>query len=268
MNRVILGGEAVRAGVATRHELRRDYTTLYRGVFIRNGVEVTLRDRAVGAWLATGRTGAIAAVAAAGLHGALWVDVDVPIDVIGVRRQPREGVVVHTDVLADDQITTVGGLPVTTRVRTAFDLGRHLGRAEALARLDALMWNQAFDVAEVVELADRFPRVRGVAQLRELLPLVDGGAASPRESAIRLALHDNGFPCPETQYPVLEESRPVVFLDLAYPEYGVAVECDGDHHRASLRMLEQRGWIVIRVTAGDRAGAWLARVATALRDRV
>ena len=57
MNRVILGGEAVRAGVATRHELRRDYTTLYRGVFVRNGVEVTLRDRAVGAWLATGRQG-------------------------------------------------------------------------------------------------------------------------------------------------------------------------------------------------------------------
>ncbi|MEH3142774.1 MAG: hypothetical protein PGN37_21945 [Mycobacterium kyogaense] len=266
MNRVILGGEAVRAGVATRHELRRDYTTLYRGVFIRNGVEVTLRDRAVGAWLATGRTGTIAGVAAAGLHGAPWVDVDVPIDVIGGRRRPREGVVLHTDVLTDDQITTVGGLPVTTRERTAFDLGRHLGRTEALARLDALMWNQRFDLAEVVDMADRWPRLRGSAQLRELLPLVDGGAASPRESAIRLVLHDNGFPRPETQYPVLEGSRPVAFLDLAYPEYGVAVECDGND-RALLKMLEQRGWIVVPVVAEDHHGAWLPRVATALRDR-
>ena len=109
MNRVILGGEAVRAGVATRHELRRDYTTLYRGVFVRNGVEVTLRDRAVGAWLATGRQGTIAGVAAAALHGAPWVDVDAPIDVIGVRRRMREGVVVHTEVLAADQITSLAG---------------------------------------------------------------------------------------------------------------------------------------------------------------
>ena len=277
MNRVILGGEAVRAGVATRHELRRDYTTLYRGVFVRNGVEVTLRDRAVGAWLATGRQGTIAGVAAAALHGAPWVDVDAPIDVIGVRRRMREGVVVHTEVLAADQITSLGGLPVTTRVRTAFDLGRHLGRTEALARLDALMWNQRFDIAEVTELADLSPRLRGIAQLRELLPLVDGGAASPRESAIRLTLHDNGFPRPETQFPVLDGSRPVAFLDLAYPEYGVAVEYDGDHHRtnrrtyvkdiARLRMPEQRDWIVIRVIAEDRPDAWLSRVATALRKR-
>lgn len=277
MNRVILGGEAVRAGVATRHELRRDYTTLYRGVFVRNGVEVTLRDRAVGAWLATGRQGTIAGVAAAALHGAPWVDVDAPIDVIGVRRRMREGVVVHTEVLAADQITSLGGLPVTTRVRTAFDLGRHLGRTEALARLDALMWNQRFDIAEVTELADLSPRLRGIAQLRELLPLVDGGAASPRESAIRLTLHDNGFPRPETQFPVLDGSRPVAFLDLAYPEYGVAVEYDGDHHRtnrrtyvkdiARLRMLEQRDWIVIRVIAEDRPDAWLSRVAIALRKR-
>ncbi|MBX7448479.1 hypothetical protein GR927_10795 [Mycolicibacterium sp. 3033] len=277
MNRVILGGEAVRAGVATRHELRRDYTTLYRGVFVRRGVEVTLRDRAVGAWLATGRKGAIAGVAAAGLHGAPWVDVDVPVDVMGVKCRPREGIVVHTDVLTADQITRVGGLPVTTRVRTAFDLGRQLERTEALQRLDALMWNQRFDTAEVVELADRSPRVQGIAQLRELLPLIDGGAASPRESALRLALHDNGFPRPETQYPVLDGSRPLAFLDLAYPEYGVAVEYDGDHHRkdrttyvkdiARLRMLEQRGWIVVRVIAEDRPAAWLSRAATALRER-
>lgn len=277
MNRVILGGEAVRAGVATRHELRRDYTKLHRGVFIRNGVQVTLRDRAVGAWLATGRHGAIAGVAAAALHGSPWVDVDVPIEVMGARCRPREGVVVHTDALTADQITQVGGLPVTTRVRTAFDLGRHPERTEALQRLDALMWNRRFDIAEVLELADRSPRLPGISQLRDLLPLIDGGAASPLESAIRLALHDNEFPRPETQYPVLDGSRPAAFLDLAYPEYGVAVECYGDRHRtdrqtsvkdiALLRMLEQRDWIVIRVSAEDRPDAWMSRVASALRER-
>ncbi len=277
MNRVILGGEAVRAGVATRHELRRDYTKLYRGVFVRNGGEVSLKDRAIGAWLATGRHGVIAGVTASALHGASWVDAQRPIEVTGANGRPQDGLLLRTESLVPDEITRVGGLPVTTRVRTAFDLGRHLERTDALARLDALMWNQRFEPDEVAELAARHPRSRGLRQLRELLPLVDGGAASPRESVIRLMLHDNGFPRPETQFPVLDCSRPVAFLDLAYPDYGVAVEYDGDHHRtdrqtyvkdiARLRMLEQRDWIVIRVIAEDRPGAWLSRVATALRER-
>lgn len=277
MNRVVLGGEAVRAGVVTRHELRRDYTKLYRGVFIRKGGEITLRDRAIGAWLATGRRGVISGVTAAALHGAPWVDSTLPVEVTGVKGRPQEGLVLRTEHLAPDEVTRVGGLPVTTRVRTAFDLGRHLDRADALARLDALMWNQRFDIAEVVALAEQRPRARGVIQLRELLPLIDGGAASPRESALRLHLHDNGFPRPETQIPVPEGSRPVAFVDLGWPEYGVAVEYDGDHHRkdraqyvkdiARLRMLEARGWIVIRVIAEDEPDAWLARVEQALRSR-
>ncbi|TRW88776.1 hypothetical protein FK535_00355 [Mycolicibacterium sp. 018/SC-01/001] len=277
MNRVILGGEAVRAGVATRHELRRDYTKLHRGVFVRGGGEISVKDRAIGAWLATGRRGVIAGVSASALHGAPWVDARCPIEVTGVKGRPQDGLLLRTERLAADEITRVGGLPVTSRVRTAFDLGRHLERTEALARLDALMWNQRFDIEAVAALTQRYPRVRGIAQLRELLPLVDGGAASPRESALRLALHDNGFPRPETQYPVLDGTRPVAFLDLAYVEYGVAVEYDGDHHRkdrttyvkdiARLRMLEQRGWIVVRVIAEDQPAAWLSRVAAALRAR-
>ena len=51
MSEVILGGEAVAAGRVTRHELRRWYTTLYRGVYVRKDCEVSLRDRAIGAWL-------------------------------------------------------------------------------------------------------------------------------------------------------------------------------------------------------------------------
>lgn len=277
MNRVVLGGEAVRAGVATRHELARDYTKLYRGVFIRKGVEVTLRDRAIGAWLATGRRGVIGGVAASALHGAPWIDAEIPIEVVGVKCRPRDGLIIHTDAITSDQITHRSGLPVTTRVRTAFDLGRHLARTDALARLDALMWNQHFDIADVVELADRLPRLRGIGQLRELLPLVDGGAASLRESALRLQLHDKGFPRPETQIPVVVGSRPIAFLDMGWPQYCVAVEYDGDHHRknrgqyvkdiARLRRLEELGWIVIRVIAEDHPEQWLLRVEQALRSR-
>lgn len=273
----MVGGEAVRAGVVTRHELRRDFTTLFRGVFIRKGAEITLRDRAIGAWLATGRKGVIAGVAASALHGAPWVDPAEPVEVAGVKSLPQEGLIPRAERIRDDEVTRIGGLPVTTRLRTVFDLGRHLDRGEALARLDALMWNQRFDIDDVARLADRHPRARGVTQLRELLPLIDGGAASPRESQTRLWLLDCGFPRPGTQIPVVAGSRPVAFLDMGWRRYGVAVEYDGDHHRkdrrqyvkdiARLRMLEQSGWIVIRVIAEDNPDQWLARVEAALRSR-
>ena len=277
MTEVILGGEAVAAGRATRHELQRWYTAIYHGVYVPKGAKLSLRDRAVAAWLASGRRGVVAGVAASALHGAPWVDPTQPIELVGVRCRPQNGLVPRTERIAEDEVTRVCGLPVTTRVRTAFDLGRHLDRRAALARLDALMWNQEFAVDEVIGLAARYPRARGIRQLRELLPLVDRGAASPAESRIRLWLHDAGFPRPETQIPVLEGSRPVAFLDMGWPEFQVAVEYDGDHHRkdrrqyvkdiARLRMLDAMGWRVVRVIAEERPAEWLARVEAALVGR-
>jgi hypothetical protein len=275
MGGVILGGEAVAAGVVTRHELRRWYTNLYRGVYIPKEREASLRDRAIGAWLASRRRGVVAGVAASALHGAPWVDPTVPIELVGAKCAPQVGLIARTERVADDEITRRSGLPVTTRVRTAFDLGRHLDRPEALARLDALMWNQKFSLDAVLALAERYPRARGLRQLRELLPLVDGGAESPRESTTRLWLHDAGFPRPETQIPVLATStQPVAWLDMGWRDFMVAVEYDGDHHRkdrkqyvkdiARLRMLEALGWTVIRVIAEDSPHDWLARVGDAL----
>jgi hypothetical protein len=277
MNEIFIGSEAVAAGRVTRHELRRWYRAIYRGVYGPKGAALSLRNRAIAAWLASGRKGVIAGVAASALHGAPWVDPGQPVELVGVKCRPQPGLVPRTERIADDEITCLSGLRVTTRVRTAFDLGRHLDRPEALARLDALMWNQPFLVDEVRTLARRYPRAPGSRQLRELLPLVDGGAASPRESRIRLWLIDAGFPQPQTQIPIFEGTRPIAFLDMGWEQFMVAVEYDGDHHRkdrrqyvkdiARLRMLEVLGWIVIRVIAEERPAEWLARVEEALISR-
>lgn len=94
---------------------------------------------------------------------------------------------------------------------------------------------------------------------------------------MRLGLHDAGLPRPETQIPVVDGSRPIAFLDMGWRAFMVAVECDGDHHRknraqyvkdiARLRMLEDRGWIVVRVIAEEHPHDWLARVFAALAGR-
>jgi hypothetical protein len=277
MGEVFLGGEELAAGRVTRHQLRRWYETIYHGVYVPKGTETSLRDRAIGAWLASGRRGVIAGVAASAMHHAPWVDPTQPIELVGVKCRPQPGLIPRLDRVAEDEVVRVSGLPVTGRVRTAFDLGRYQERPRALARLDALMWTQRFSIDEVGELADRYPRARGSRQLRELLPLVDGGAASPRESRTRLWLIDAGMPRPETQIPVVVGTRPVAFLDMGWEEYKVAVEYDGDdHHKdrrqyvkdiSRVRMLEEMGWIVIRVIAEERPAQWLARAESALISR-
>jgi hypothetical protein len=61
-----------------------------------------------------------------------------------------------------------------------------------------------FSTEEVLMLVKRYPGARGVRRLRGALPLVDGGAASPKETWLRLLLIDAGFPVPTTQIPVLD----------------------------------------------------------------
>jgi hypothetical protein len=278
MGEIFLGGEALAAGRVTRHQLQRWYTTVYRGVYVPKGAEVSLRDRTIGAWLASGRRGVVAGVAASALHHVSWVDPNEPIELLGVKCRPQPGLVPRLERVADDEVAHASGLPVTTRVRTAYDVGRHQNRLQALARLDALMWTQRFSIDEVRELADRYPRARGIRQLRELLPMVDGGAASPRESHIRLWLIDAGMPTPQTQIPVFDgRSCAAAFLDMGWEDLKVVVEYDGDHHRKDrrqyvkdirrIRMLEEMGWIIIRVIAEERPAQWLARVERALISR-
>lgn len=277
MGEVFIGSEAVAAGRLTRHELGRWYRPIYRGVYVPKAYDVSLRDRIAGAILSTGRRGVVAGVAASALHGAQWVHADIPVELIGPGVRPRGGLVVRNETLAADEITRIAGIPVTTLARTAFDLGRHLPRGKALARLDALMRATPFPMDDVYLLAKRYRGVRGLRRLRIALPLVDGGAASPKETWLRLLLIDAGFPRPTTQIPVVDGWRPVRVLDMGWEEYGVAAEYDGDQHRTDrrqyvkdmrvLRKLESLRWIVVRVIAEDRDDDVIARVDEALRRR-
>ncbi len=170
-----------------------------------------------------------------------------------------------------------GKLSVTTPARTAFDLARHLPRGQALASLDALMRAAPFVIDDVLLLDGRYPRARGLRQLRELLPLVDGGAESPRETWLRLVLVDAGFPTPRTQIPVYSRWRLIARLDMGWEGVRVAAEYDREQHRSDRgqyvrdlrrhRALSRLGWIIVRVIAEDREADVIERVTRALRSR-
>lgn len=274
MRGVFIGREALAAGAVTRYELSRYYRRLYPDVYLSMRQQPSLRDRARGAWLWSGRHGVIAGVAASALHGARWVDDDHPVELVHRPGRPVPGLVVRSDGMNPDETTVRRGLPVTTVHRTAFDLGRLLPRDEAVARLDALHAIVPFTTDDVAELTERHRGSRGVRRLPTTLSLVDGGAESPKETWLRLLLIDAGFPSPTTQIAVIGRSGKVAWIDMGWEAWRLGVEYDGDHHRTDrrqyvkdqrrLRMLEAMGWTVIRVIAEDRPGDVVARVNAAL----
>ncbi|HEU0189670.1 MAG TPA: hypothetical protein VFR17_00100 [Mycobacterium sp.] len=274
---MFLGSEALAAGAVTRHGLARWHRRVHPNVYLDRFASVTLYDRMVGAWLWSGRDGIISGVAASALHGAGWVDTTIPIELIATRSRGTRGITVRNERSAPDERTSISELPVTTRARTAFDLARHLPRDRALARLDALMRAAPCTVDDVLALAERYPGARGLKQLRRLIPLVDGGAESPKETWLRLLLIDAGFPIPTTQIPVYLNRRLFAVLDNGWEEFKVSAEYDGEVHRLLRhsyvkdhyreRMLPKLGWLNVRVIKEDSVDGVIDRVCDALRSR-
>lgn len=273
-----IGSAALACGVLNRHQLRSRYRVVFPDVYVPKAVQVSLKQRIAAAWLWSDREAIIAGAAAAALHGAKWIDADIPIELIHPNTRPPQGIVTRRDVLLDDEVNMVAGFAVTSPERTAFDIGRREPRRVAVARLDALARATGFKPADVVAVAQQHRRVRGLRRLETALDLVDPGAQSPRETYVRLLLVEAGLPRPQTQIAVRGgDGLPVAYLDLGWPEYMVAVEYDGDHHRTDraqyvkdirrLEMLERMGWLVIRVVTEDHPADILRRVRRALQAR-
>ncbi len=163
MERIFVGSEAIAAGELNANDLRRRHRPLFPDVYGPRQVDLTLSERIRGAWLWSKREGVVAGVAASALHGASWVDVATPIELIWTNNRAAKGVVTRRDTLLDDETTVIGGLPVTTADRTAFDLARRGSIGAAVARLDALARVTHFKADDVQALALSHPHVRGRA---------------------------------------------------------------------------------------------------------
>ncbi len=277
MDDAFVGSEALKQRKLSRYQLHRGFRAIYPDIYVPRYTPALLRTRSEAAWLWSGRRGVLAGLAAAALHGSDWIDDDEPVELIWRNQHAPAGVLTRNERLGKDEITRVAGLPVTTLARTAFDLARQLPTGEAVARLDALKRATPFSDEDVLVLIKRYAGGRGLRRLRKALPLVDAGAASPKETWLRLLLIDDGLPIPTTQIPVQQNWRLLAVLDMGWERYQVAVEYDGDHHRSNrrqyardqrrLRTLEELGWIIVRVIADDEPQDVLRRVRIALRRR-
>lgn len=222
--------------------------------------------------------GVVAGFSAAALHGSKWVDDRRPVELIHDNHHRAVGIQLHRDLVEADEVETIGDVVVTSPTRTALDLGCWYPKMTAVAGIDALAAATEIKAADVELLARRYPGRRGIARARLAIELFDPGAQSPKESWLRVVLIQAGLPRPQTQIPVLDEfGDAVAYLDMGWEDVKVAVEYDGEQHRVDrsqytwdvrrLEMLERRGWIVIRVVAGDRPAEVVRRVRAALARR-
>lgn len=271
LNFPFVGSEAVARGLVRKHELRARYRAEFPDVYVPKGMPLTIYDRAKAAWLYSHREGVIAGLTASALHGAKWVDDELPIELIWPNARRPRGLRTYDMRLCSNEFFEFGEMRITTIQRTAFDVGRRGRLDDAIARLEALGNATGFKADEILAVADAHRGARGIRQLRAALDLYDPGAASPKETWLRLLVIRAGYPRPRTQIPVLSpDGRRWYYLDMGWEDLMLAVEYDGEQHRVDPRQfaydiqrsedLDELGWTRVRVVKENRPADVLRRI--------
>jgi len=260
---VFIGSHAITEGVITRRQLReRSYRRLVQGVYADPALELDHRLRCCGVALLLPPGTAIGGHSAAAWHGAPFAAALDPVTVLRperVRWTGPRGTRVHRTELRPADVEVHDGVPVTTALRTAWDVAALEPLGTAVAALDAMVRSGAVRVAALRAAADSAVGRWGVVKVRRAVPLVDPRAESAPESRVRVALVMAGL-APVPQFEVVVDGEFLGRVDLAFPEHRLAVEYEGAYHfdgvqiaRDDVRIarLQAAGWRVIRLSAAD-----------------
>lgn len=260
----------------TEYRMRTEYRRVLRGVWLRADVEPTFDVMGRAAAVAF-PDGTLCGWSAA--H--LWGNTALPRDrrpeiAVPVDGRRHAGVHVRRMQLDDDHITVVDDVRCTTLARTAIDLARFSARDDAVAALDVMTRRRPDLPAQMrAELRD-WENHWGVDKAHRASRLIDPAAESPWETRLRLAVVDEGLDGWVCQWEVFGGRYR---LDMAWPQWKVACEYDGAHHRDGSQhaddierwnALRADHWIVFPATARilNRGRAvYLERVRHALMSR-
>ncbi|WP_127820292.1 hypothetical protein [Microbacterium sp. CPCC 204701] len=216
----------------------------------------------------------------AAVHLGLWVGPGAPLEVgvLAPSRAPRgrgiRGVKVaphlvrvreHAGVRTTDAPSTWAMLGAELGVRQLVALGDQIVRVPR-DRSGTLIPGGNMATLEDLARAVLAGRRRGIARLREALPFIRVGSASPLETEFRLDAAAAGLPTPELDVEIRDGGGVLLGItEIVFPEFRTAVEIEGDHHRTDRKQWNRdiekyaayvaEGWEVVRLTSAHVLGA-------------
>lgn len=178
------------------------------------------------------------------------------------------GVIIHRTRALDRQdiVHLSNGMRVTSPVRTLFDSADMLGVEGTEHVLDQALGERRFTLKTLIRLVERLghPRRPGAMTIRTVLhvrPEWRKALESELERMFRSALLAAGVPEPDAQHSIVLPGGHHIRIDLAWPEWKVALEIDHIHwhegrirstaDKARDRRLAAAGWTPARVTQED-----------------
>jgi very-short-patch-repair endonuclease len=171
--------------------------------------------------------------------------------------RPRDRVPVHRLRIAEDEITVHHSVPVTTVVRTIFDLGAS-GRRPVERAMHEAEHRGLYDALTLEDLLVRYPKRKGSAVIREVLrDPRPGGTENDFEEDFFSFLLDRGFPVPRVNAWV-QIAGTLIRPDVIFDDHRVIVELDGGTHFTKLgrrkderrdAALQAARWSVMRVSS-------------------
>jgi hypothetical protein len=248
----------IATAIATGH-LHRDHLGTYTAVaWSGNG-----NSHLAAGLLAAGRDAALTSTSAARLYGLHGLPRDGRVHVLvphaRVVQRPDASLVVRRSRTDDPGIRSIGGLAVTGPARTLIELGRDLEVDRLTEVLAHALHEGVVDPGTLNAEVVRCARTRGLPSVRAALQRLapdDHRARARRERSVARLLRDHGLPRPRLAYPVDVDGGPPLELDLAYPEFLLAIEVDGGRwHRTPQQKrydeirqnrLTGRGWGILR----------------------
>jgi hypothetical protein len=206
---------------------------------------------------------------------------------IGQRAPRGRGVVGHQQRLLADKRRILNDMAVASPAATWAQIGEILSVDDLIAVGEHIITGNPYEkrlpLATLDELsAATGARHRGPGQRNRIaaLPQIRDGALSRPETFVRLLLTRCGLPEPAINAAVLSARGEFIAMpDLQWPEFRVALEYQGDHHRekgqfrrdvSRLERLIDADWLVVQVTAAELFGdprVIVERVARRLRSR-
>lgn len=198
---------------------------------------------------------------AARLHGLELAEADPPEVVVphdssvSGRAQAR----VRKIQLAPGDVVIRDGLPVTSPLRTCFDMAGRLPLVEAVIGVDMALHAGLVELEALRRYVAARRGVAGVVGARRVVDLAEPKAESPMETRLRLLLVRAGLPRPQAQVELRDARGSFVGRpDLYYPQARLGLEYDGENHRDRLisdnrrqNGLQALGVLLLRYTGAD-----------------